>query len=984
MLLSFLKKITGSSRRHAAAVDHAALLERAHVLALSDNRAAITAYRDYLERVPTDLEALNGLGACLADIGDAAQAAAAFELAYSLDDTFIPAMVNHAKLLLDQDKASEAIPFLERAKICRPSFMHTDAVYAGICLKAGQTERARKFQLKSALAHFDNLRLANCYLFWTAYDDVSERLVSAEHRFWAETLLPPVVDGPGDADAAGDDVGRPTPGEREASPQASRRIRIGYWSPDFRSHSVRFFFRPLLEAQDRERFEVFIYHDFPASDKQTQAIRNHADHFHEVFDKTDAQLCSLMRSHQLDILVELAGHTSHNRISLLHHRMATVQLTALGYPPTTGLRSVDGKLLDRFTSTDADRYYYAEKPVVLPTSFWCFDPKEDISIADEPPVVRNGFVTFGCVGNIAKITAPALRAWCDILGRVDGSRLVLRSISFNEPRAEQATRERLEQAGLPMDRVELLPPQGGLDFYASYDRIDIILDTYPFNGGTTTCFAAYMGLPVVGICGESLLGRMGRSVMANLGAAHLQVSHWDEYVRVAVATATDVEGLRAFKKQARSRFKGCALGNGALFAREFEQACVELLAEKSSGAFNWQPSIDVLPADEIMRRGYAVLRAGQPAAAQRIVDYCLREYPDSGAAHLLIAQQQTAAGQVGEALAFLRERLARFSPADRISAMIFMVRLHLVLDERNEAGAMVAELRRLEVNDSIDALQIALYEAALSPRGAAAAQPVAPAAPRSVHVVIPCDDDDQHRAAREQFEKAVACPTGWTVTYTRCAEGTRAAAYRHAIEAPGADIVLILQKNARVLQPWLLVDVAHALQDADVVSFAGASRWSRMDWRLDAFEFKAGALLSAAVERFGMIDVQVLGPSRAAVVRGMEVLDGTLLAIDARGELPQAWDEQCLGCETLLEEVWTHEAARAGARLAVCAALGVAVDASVALDNRDRVDARVHCASRYAFDPFGTSAEDEVALTVPAADVAEAARICRTYFGAST
>ena len=233
MLLQILKKLTGQAlpKKQAAQPD-AELLERAHSLAMRDNRTAIKAYRKYLETAPTDVMALNGLGACLADIGDLAQAAAMFELAYSLDDTFVPVMVNHAKLLNDQHRGGEALTYLTRCKTVSPQFLHADAVYAGILFKRGDTTRARGFQLKSSLANFDNLRLANCYQFWTAYDDVSERLVAAEHRFWAETVAVPSLEDEGEAvdGVAPDEDEQPARIDvASGAPPGQRRIRIGYW-----------------------------------------------------------------------------------------------------------------------------------------------------------------------------------------------------------------------------------------------------------------------------------------------------------------------------------------------------------------------------------------------------------------------------------------------------------------------------------------------------------------------------------------------------------------------------------------------------------------------------------------------------------------------------------------------------------------------------------------------------------------------------------
>jgi protein O-GlcNAc transferase len=523
MLLTILKRLTGGAARRDKPQRNVEAAERAgRLMASGDRRNAIKAFREYLETDPANVVALNDLAACLADAGDQQEAARLFELAHSLDDNFMPATVNCAKLQTERGQSRQALPYLRRAKICTPRPGHVDAVYAGVLMRQGDVEGARHYQLQAWLGAFDNLRMANCHLFWLSYGDVDEQALAAEHRFWANTVM------------AAPQGTLPVPDDAPlALETAGRKLRIGYWSPDFRSHSVRYFFRPLVENHDRERFEVFLYNDFPRADEQTELIRSQADHFHEVFETSDADLADLIRSHQLDLLVELSGHTSHNRMSMLQNRLARRQMQAIGYPPTSGLTTVDAKLLDRHAVTDDWHRYYAEQPLVLPGSFWCFDPLEPTPPLPDPPVIANGFVTFGCVGNISKITDRLLAAWRRILTAVPDSRLVIRSISFEDELPEEAARLRFERAGLPLDRVQLLKPAGGAAFFSSYNEIDVILDTFPFNGGTTTCFAAYMGVCVVSMAGASLPSRMGLSILTNLGAADLVVQDMDAYVERA-------------------------------------------------------------------------------------------------------------------------------------------------------------------------------------------------------------------------------------------------------------------------------------------------------------------------------------------------------------------------------------------------------------------------------------------------------------------
>lgn len=966
MLLKMLQKLArGAVRGSAKAAPDPGLLDRAMQLAQGgDLRAAIKAYREYLAADPANPAALNGLAACLSNLGDLQQATELFEMAYSMDDTYIPAVVNRAKLLIDFTRGAEALTYLKRAKVVEPHFLHTDAVYAGLCFKTGDPARARGFQARASRSSFDNLRLANCYLFWTAYDDVSEATVAAEHRFWAETLLPP-------------DVGEASAGPLDPGPTEGRRIRIGYWSPDLRGHSVRFFFRPLLEAHDRERFEIFLYHDFHRQDEQTAAMRAHADAFHDVYEMTDPDLAQLIRSHKLDILVELAGHTSANRLSLLHHRLATVQITALGYPPTTGLRSIDAKLIDRHVSTPEDPLHYSEEPLVLPSSFWCFDPKEPVSIADEPPVVNKGHITFGCVGNIAKITDRLLQAWKSILAAVPDSRLLIRSVSFEDSMALEGFRKRLERNSMPMDRIDLCEPKGGAAFFASYDEIDIILDTFPFNGGTTTCFAAYMGVPVVTLAGKSLLGRMGVSIMTNMGAPDLVVESLEAYVDRAIRLAGDPQAIRRFKKEARTRFAQTALGNAQQFAREYEAACLDLLARKRAGAEPVPDRVVPLPAKEIMRRAYEALRYNQSEAAERILAYCLRCYPDYAAAHVFAAQRLALDGDVPKAIESLAGWLASAPGADQVAARIALVRLHLLLGQREEAQAVLqGALQGPPVEDVFDLEQLRLYQAALQPE---TPEVVDAAGPCRVQVLVPCDDAGLFATLRSELLAACALPPQWSLEIRRVGEQDRITAYQEALQAAECDLLVFMQKNVRVHSRTFLPDLWTALAQADVVSFAGAQRWTRLDWRLQRFEEKAGSFCAPAGEVPTLFDLQVVGAQVGVAVASMAVLDGALLAMRP-GALPAAdWDEELAGCETLLEEAWVHGLAKAGARLAVHGALGVYLEPLVQLDASNRAEARLHCVETFGFDPLVDAADDFMALAVPQPSPADAARTSRRY-----
>ncbi|BAL26206.1 hypothetical protein AZKH_3922 [Azoarcus sp. KH32C] len=905
---------------------------------------------------------MNDLGCCLSNTGDDSGAAAIFDQAFALNDAYLPVVVNHAKSITDSQRSREALPYLRQAKVYDADFYASDAVLGSIALAMGDAELACRLAKRAWLASFDNLRLANCYLLNCAYHDIEEAQLAAEHRFWAQTLAAP----PHIADLKTSDTLMAT------LPERTSKIRVGYWSPDFRNHSVRYFFRPLLENHDRDRFEIVLYHDIPKGDESTERIREKADHFIDVSALPDAQLVTLIRSHDLDVLVELAGHTSNNRLNLLQERLATLQLSGIGYPPTTGLRTIDAKLLDvHIADADSNRYY-AEMPLVLPESFWCFDPMQEAPIDPTPPAERNGFPTFACIGNIAKIADRTLKSWAEILRRVPTGRLLLRSISFNDPAAVDSMRDRLGKFGIAIERVDFRGPAGGDDFFASYNEVDLVLDTYPFNGGTTSCFAAYMGVPIVSLAGKSLISRMGRSILNNLDLSDWVVADETSYVERAVAGAADLSFLARFRAEARERFSRTALGNGRLFAEQFERSCIELLQAKRDGTLCYENAVAPLPAQELVRRAYGALRFGQYEAAQRIVDYCLREYPACGTGHILNTQRLTADRKYHEAATYLLDRVDGFAPTDRFAVWVNVARFYLQQSRYEECTRIVALAATAVGEDTCDLMQLRMLETCLSVRGGRRPPVTAsgPATDRAVSITVLIVIDDQAAFDRKCHDVASQCPlpAGYKLNFVRCSEAHKARAYSAALREPTTDILLIVHKNIEIHSASFFQDVVSTLEDCDMLGIAGARTWDRLDWRLSPAPNKVASFMVPSDEQ-GVYEIQQMGMERNVVVHGLGVLDGSLLAlnrarvaeIDGLAEFDPLLEEGA----ALMEEDLSHRAHRAGLRLAVHQGLGVVMDWRIALRNDHLGEVRWHLTQHYEFDPLVLRDDDRTIVSAP-------------------
>jgi protein O-GlcNAc transferase len=967
-----------SKKKAGVQFDKAARLETAiEIKDHGDIHGAIDALQSHLKLDPYNVVALTILGACQADVGDLVAARASFELAYSLDDTYIPAVANYARGLADTQRSEEALPILRQAKICDPDLFVSDAIYAAALRNNGNAVMAHYLYLRAWLANFDGLRFANGHLFNSGYVEVDGANLAAEHRFWAETLVQISSSGgveqcPGTGDSR--EVDRIT-----NINGIGRKIRIGYWSPDFREHSVRYFFRPLLENHDRDRVEVFLYHDFPTEDAQTELMRSACDHFFQVCSLNDVALLTLVHSHNLDVFVELAGQSSHNRATLLQQRFATLQISALGYPPTTGLCNIDAKLLDRHVVTNDSSRYYAESPMILPTSFWCFDPMADVLINPDPPVERNGYVTYGCVGNIAKITDDVLQCWKMILDQVPKSRLLIRSVSFEDSAAEEFIQSRLAAAGITLRAVDICKPKMGQAFLDSYNEIDVILDTFPYNGGTTTCFATYMGVPVVSWAGNSLISRMGLSILTNLGVPELVVHDGHAYTECAVRLANNAVFLRQFRREARERFQRTALGNGKLFACEFEDACRELLAQKQAGTFHYQHAIPPLPANEIVRRAYVVLRHGQTDAAERIARHCLRHYPNSGSAHLLVTQLWTSDNRFEQAVEYLLERLNIFSDSEQVSVLIYIVRLHLLLANKNQAASIIQRLTGMVVEDPFDRMQLVLYRAALAPETPIQKPFHKITNPCSFSILIPCNSVERFERIREQIAAICYMPQGWSVRYERCDERGKIAAYNSALRSKGIDVLILIQKNVTLHNPMFFAEIAAGLERSDMLGFAGAKRWSRLEWRADEFQHKAAGFMVESTEKAGFVELQLLGNDANSVVENIAVLDGSLLAVVPSRVQAVAFDDELLGAGLLLEEDWAYAASHLGLRLAVHRNLGVELDREAILDVSNLAIGRMRCSEKMTWDPFAMVKDDHMTLSVIEEHAARAQVVCQTF-----
>ena len=354
-------------------------------------------------------------------------------------------------------------------------------------------------------------------------------------------------------------------------------IRIGLLSADLRHHSVAKFLQPVVEYLDPSRFVVEAFSCYPdPKDAVQQKLRQQIPHFHDVERLSHRDLATLIRSQNIDVLIDLTGFTNHNRAGVVCYRPAPVQIGWLGYPGTTALADLDYLLLDRYLSP-VDTNYLVEKPLIMEGSSVCFGTQQEIPICEELPFDRNGYITFGSLNNSYKITAAVVDAWAQVMQRVPNSKFRFYRREFESSLLKENLSEAFAQRGVDPTRI-IMENNRALrrPHLDCYNDIDLSLDTFPVVGGTTTCDAIWMGVPVVALEGLNIHQRVCSAILSNLGCPELIARTIDEYLTISTDLAQDVERLRGYRRQLRQQMLGSTLCDGKMFAHNFSQALLSL------------------------------------------------------------------------------------------------------------------------------------------------------------------------------------------------------------------------------------------------------------------------------------------------------------------------------------------------------------------------------------------------------------------------
>ncbi len=498
----------------------------------------------------------NSLGQVFESLGRADEAARCYEAAIELDPGYAEGYNNLGYLRARQDRTTDAEALYRQAIDLDPEYAEPHTNRGNLLKDRGELDAAigcyrRGIELRPDLSELhSNLLLTLHY-----HPGYSPADLLREHRSWAERHVAPLAA-----------VRRP----HENAPEPDRRLRVGYVSPDFREHPVARFVLPLFREHDRRQFEVFTYSDVTRPDAVTGLVREHVDRWRDVAMLGDEQLADAVRADGIDILVDLAAHSGHNRLLAFARKPAPVEITYLAYCSTTGVDAIDYRVTDRFLDPPGDPSHYTETSLHLPRCYWCYSVPPLPGFEPPPaPERRAGPPTFGCLNNFAKVTGVTLDLWMRLLRRVPEARLLVYArTEAHRDRVRGAMRE----AGVEESRAAFVGRQPLADYLETYRLIDVALDPHPYGGGTTTCDALWMGVPVVSLAGRTAVSRAGSTLLANVGLEHLVARSEEQYVELAAGLIRDTNGLAALRRGLRRSIESSPIMAAPQFTRDLEAA----------------------------------------------------------------------------------------------------------------------------------------------------------------------------------------------------------------------------------------------------------------------------------------------------------------------------------------------------------------------------------------------------------------------------
>ena len=524
---------------------------------------AITTFRQAIELKPNFVQAHYNLGNALKDKGQLDEAVAAYRQAIALNPDNVEVHNNLGNVLKDKGQLDQAVAAYRQAIALKPDNVEAHSNLGNALKDKGQFDEAiAAYRTTLALKPnyvFTYCNLLYCLHFHPGYDAGA---IYEEHIRWDRLYAAPL---------------KQFIQQHANDRDPDRRLKIGYISPDFREHSVSYFIENLLASHDPDQVEIFCYAELANPDQVSRRLESNyikLGHWRRITGCSDQQIADMIRNDGIDILVDLAGHTGGNRLLVLARKPAPVQVTWLGYLNTTGLSVMDYRFTDAYADPPgASEEFYTEQLVRLAPTFLCYRPPEAAPPCAPTPASDTRYITFGCFNALAKINRDVVDCWAQIMRQHPESKLQVKNRGLSDADARRRLQEEFAARGIDPKRLDLrghIPST--IEHLQRYSQIDIALDTFPYNGTTTTCEALWMGVPVVTLAGQMHMSRVGVSLLSNVGLLELIAQTPQKYVEIVVQLAGDLPKLRELRLTLRRQMEQSPLMDAPRFARNVEAA----------------------------------------------------------------------------------------------------------------------------------------------------------------------------------------------------------------------------------------------------------------------------------------------------------------------------------------------------------------------------------------------------------------------------
>ena len=552
--------------------------------------------KEYLEPalalLPDNAHVQNSLGILYKKFGEHERSIEAFQRAIALDSALVAAYYNLAALYFELGRLLDAEQLLLKALDVSPSFSNAMTLLANLYSRQGQSGKAialmqeavqkdanqfttydglgnvyrEQGELKKSLEYYDKALavkpdasepLSNRLLALNNSADISPEDLFREHQNWWTVL--------------GSKLYTPVSYSNDRSP--NRRLKIGYVSGDFRTHSVAYFIEPILQAHHKDKVEVFAFYTGLYQDAVSARIKALVDHWIPIAFKDDDLVFEQIRDLQIDILVDLSGHTQHGRLPLFARKPAPVQISYLGYPNTTGLQTMDYRFSDVYADPIGTESLCTETLVHLDFGFHCYQPSKIALSLSTQRALPDDTIMLGSFNHLSKLTDRALALWAKILSALPTAKLVLKAKGLHDENVRQRLHRQFQAAGVAPERVILHGTLESMQEHLElYQSIDIALDSFPYNGTTTTFEALWMGVPVVTLSGGTHASRVGSSILHHIGHADWVTNSIDAYQAKVLELAANLAQMRGQREAVRASLQNSTLMNPAIITEEIESA----------------------------------------------------------------------------------------------------------------------------------------------------------------------------------------------------------------------------------------------------------------------------------------------------------------------------------------------------------------------------------------------------------------------------